>query len=282
MKEIIASLCVAAVFFFSACKKTENTPEQQGISVPTVNVAMVAYATGSACPPCGSWGWDALGRIMDKNKTKSFYLATYSANPFNNLFRTQEALVMERAWGAQGYPVFMVNGVAQLDRQGTNVNTKEEERLVNDAINIYSTKEVQANTGFLAAIDSSDFLNPAMIITTKTKFFKELNGQVYLAVYLMENNVKGFQAGHPDLANTLHRYVLRGAATIDGATTQAGVFGYPIFSLGDTTFAAGTEKENKFNISIKGYAKENLTVAAVLWKKEGDKFLYINGYSNQK
>lgn len=281
MKKVIVSFVVITItVLFSACKKTENSvePEQESAPLHKVNMAMVNNFAQTNLSRSGGWAWQVFANIIDKNKANGFYIATYSKGLFSDLFVNDLANKMAVAWSMPRFPAFFVNGVAQLDLNDVNmVNVSKEEAMVNVTVAAHAAKEVWANSNFSTSISGT-----VMTIETQTNFFKKIVGDVYLAVYLIEDKVKGYQKGHPDLGNALHRYVLRGAATIDGATAQAETFGYPLFAH-NTTIPKGIEIKNKYTINIMGYDKNNLSVAAVLWAKtSNNKFVYINGFSNQQ
>lgn len=280
MKKVLLSI-FTIMLVISACKKTENTPEPtannnepntggnnepQEIVVPEVNISMVTKVTGSLCGPCGSWGWIMFEDIIATNKDRAFFVAAYSDNFVAKLFITPEAETMENAWGVTGFPTFVANGVAQPDR-ASGVNT---------AVEAHANGEVFVNSGLRTSIEDD-----VMTIETKTKFFKDVGGDVYLAVYLMEDKVKGAQTGHPDGANTMHHVVLRKAAKLEGAAS-AETWGYQIGEPGSALTTGGTEIDNKFTVDVAGYNQDNLSVAVVVWRKIGVRYQYLNGNSNQK
>lgn len=289
MKKVLLS-AFAIMLIFSACKPEENPigpatepdPNTGGngddpveIVVTEANMSMVSKVTGSLCGPCGSWGWTAFEDLISANKNNAFFVGTYSDNYVARLFITDEAEAMERAWGVTGFPTFAANGLPQLDR-GNGVNVQSEIAKTNAVVAAHTAGQVYINSGFNTSIDGN-----TMTINTKTKFFQEVGGDVYLAVYLIEDKVIGAQSGHPDGANASHHYVLRGAAKLDGAA-NAETWGYPIGTPGSDLTAANTELDNKFTIDVTGYNQENLSVAVVAWRKVGVRYQFLNAYSNQK
>lgn len=282
MKKIVLSL-FTLMLVFSACKKDNNTATPgntganakdstnvpQEIVVPEKNVALINKVTGSLCPPCGSWGWTTFDELMTRNGKNAIYMGTYSDNFVAKLFITQAAEDMENAWGVTGFPTFAANGIAQLDRATGGINIQGEINKVNAVVDAHIAGDVYVNSGF-----RSEIKDDVMTIETKTKFFKEVGGDVYLAVYLMEDKVIGYQSGHADGANTSHHHVLRGAAQLDGSA-KAESWGYKI---GTGTTASGTTLDNKFTIDVKGYNKDNLEVAVVVWRKVGVRYQFLNAY----
>ena len=289
MKKILLS-AFAIMLIFSACKPEDNavepttTPdpnnggnnEPQEIVVPEVNMGMVTKVTGSLCGPCGSWGWTTFEELISTNKKDAFFVGAYSDNYVARLFITDEAEAMENAWGVTGFPTFAANAVAQLDRNG-GVNVQSEIAKTNAVIAAHKAGEVYVNSGFRTSVDA----NGMMTIETKTKFFKDVGGDVYVAAYVIEDKVIGAQSGHPDGANASHHYVLRGAAKLDGAA-KAEAWGYPIGVPGSALTTANTEVENTFTYDVSAYNQSNISVAVVVYRKTGVRYQYLNGYSNQK
>ncbi len=289
MKKVLLS-AFAIMLIFSACKPEDNTVEPtttpdpnngggnepQEIVVPEVNMSMVTKVTGSLCPPCGSWGWTAFESLINTNKDDAFFVGAYSDNYVARLFITDEAETMERAWGVTGFPTFAANGMPQLDRN-SGVNVQSEISKTNAVVASHKSGEVFVNSGFRTSVDA----NNMMTIETKTKFFKDVGGDVFVAVYVIEDKVIGAQSGHPDGANASHHYVLRGAAKLDGAA-KAETWGYQIGNPGTTITPANTEVENTFTIDVSGYDQANTSVAVVVYRKVGVRYQFLNAYSNQK
>lgn len=284
MKKILLTVA-SAIMLFSACKKEDNktNPEPnpggngnnnppQEIVVPETNVSLVNKLTGSLCGPCGSWGWQGFEQIMTLNGKNAVYMGTYSQNFVAQLFITQVATDMDAMFRSEGYPTFVANGTAMLDRTN-NVNIESELDKVDAAIAAHSASPVYVNSG-LRVSDSANI----MTVETRTKFFQEVGGDLYLAVYLTEDKVKGYQASHADGANTQHHHVLRAAGKLDGSS-KAESFGYKINT--SSTTAANTVLDNKFTFDISGYNKENLEATVVVWRKVGVRYKFINAYSNK-
>lgn len=283
MKKIVL-VAFTALLAFSACKKDEksaspnngttdtttNTPPPAEITVPEVNIAMVNKVTGSVCPPCGSWGWTTFEDVITTQGKKAAYIGTYSQNFVAKLFITPEASAMNTMWSVNSYPTFVVNGISQTGNTVQEIGDKTKA-----AVAKFSTEVVYVNSGFRTSIDGD-----VMTIETKTKFFNDVNvnGDLYLAVYLTEDKVKGAQSGHPDGENAMHHQVLRGAAKLNGAPASE-TFGYKISG---GTVAKGTIIDNKFNVNIAGYNKDNLSVTVVVWRKLGVRYNFVNANTNQK
>ncbi len=277
MKKIYLTL-VVVLLAFAGCKKTEDssTPGNtggDGITVAEVNTALVIKHTGSACPPCGAWGWIANEDIISTNKGKAAFMSAYSQNFVAKLFITQTATDMDAAWGVTGYPTWSADGVTQTDRPGGSVNVNSEKAKVKAEVEAHKAAPVVANVGF-----TTSFNGDVMTIKTKTKFFKAASGDYRVAVYVLEDGVVGAQSGHASTPNVSHHHVMRGAAKLDGASS-APTWGETV-ATGSIT--AGTEVSKTYTMDVKGYNKDNIEVVAVIWKKDLGKSVFVNASTNQK
>lgn len=284
MKKILLTVA-SAILLFAACKKEDNktTPEPnnpgggtnnppQEIVVPEKNISVVNKLTGSLCGPCGSWGWSGFEQIMTNNGKNAIYMGTYSQNFVAQLFIAQVSTDMDAMFKSEGYPTFVANGTAMLDRS-TNVNIANELAKVDAAVAAHTASPVYVNSG-LRVSDSANI----MTVETRTKFFQDVAGDLYLGVYLTEDKVKGYQSAHADGANTQHHHVLRAAGKLDGSA-KAESFGYKINTSSTTT--ANTVLDNKFTFDITGYNKDNLEAVVVVWRKIGVRYKFVNAYSNK-
>lgn len=214
MKKLLI-LSIAASFFLAACgdstKKDDPTTNGTGtnsdpianLSVEQTNSSFVAKFTGTNCPPCGSWGWTAFADIID-GTPNSAHVACYSQNFVAKYFITPEATALDEKYGVTGYPTFGVNGQAQLARSSSGVNVAKEIQMCKDAAAAHENGEVAINTAI-----SYKFEDGKIKFFYKTKAFKDMPENNYLAIYVVENKVVGYQAGNADGANTQHKHVLR-------------------------------------------------------------------------
>lgn len=275
MKKIFLSLIVITLAL-AGCKKTEETTPtggDAGIPVAEVNTGFVIKHTGSRCPPCGAWGWTANEDIINTNKGSAAFVSAYGQNFVAQLFINATATALQTHTKATGYPTFSANGVAQLDRTNTGVNSTSEKAMVASVVSTHKSAKVVANTGFTTSV-AGDVLT----INTNTKFFTEAQGQYNLAVYVLEDGVVGAQSGHPNTPNVEHHHVLRGTAMLEGSSSVDVLAGEKIT---EGTTAAGASFAKKFTFDIKGYDKANIEVIAVIWKK-GSSLDFVNASTDQK
>lgn len=222
--------------------------------VPTTQVPMLTKITATWCPNCGTYGWSFFKDAISENGNKVIYVA---AHPSGNLV-SPEGMDFNSNLSAPGQPFFYLNN-SNLGVFGSNLSAKLAE--LSESVNDMAASAPLAGTGIEVIRDGS-----TLTAKTKTRFFDDTNGTYHLAVYVIEDHVITTQASVGGSAD--HRYILR--TSFDGAT-----FGGEIAN-GD--IAAGTEFELTFNTDIVNtWNMDNVTFAAVLWKKNDTKFEYVNG-----
>jgi hypothetical protein len=271
----------ALTLSLGACKKESTTTDGDGngngnaIEVPRVAHSVVNKVTGTLCPPCGGWGWDAFEELISTNKGKAYFVGTYSQNFVAKELITQIASDWDDYWGITGYPTFCANFAPQLSRTSSGVNITAEKKLCNDAVTAHVGKSPLANTAFTVTwTEEAGWYKVS--VATNTKFFEATTGTYHLGVYIIEDKVKAGQAGHTPSTNVPHHYVLK--QSMDEITNK---------SFGDVV-AEGDIAANK--VVSKTYTtylplttvKENVSILTMINKKNGTKWEFVNAYSDQK
>ncbi len=279
MKKIFLSLIVLTLAFAGCKKDEETTPsggsgDAGGITVAEINTSMVIKHTGSRCPPCGNWGWNANEDIISTNKGSAAFMSAYGQNFVAQLFINSTATALQTHVGATGYPTWSANGQAQLDRSGGGVNVNGEKAKVEQAVKDHKAAAVVANVGFTTSYDGDK-----LMIDTRTKFFKEAQGNYNLTVFVLEDGVVGAQSGHPNTPNVAHHHVVRGTAVAEGSSSVDVLEG---MQIANGSIAAGSTYDQKFTFDVAGYDKANIEVIAVIWKKDLGSLDFINASTDQK
>ena len=184
-----------------------NATDANSLIVLKENKSLMMNLCATNCPPCGSWGWVMFDEIAEKTKDVSLPLMIYSSNPFAEHFICVESSAIDNHLGVTGYPTFAVNHEMMLSRTGGTVNVVKEKQMIYDTIAIHANKSVTAG----AALNFYYFKNSDQIgFSYKMSLFEPEDSANYqLAIYVVEDKVKGYQAGHMDGRDALHPYVLR-------------------------------------------------------------------------
>jgi hypothetical protein len=243
MKRLIFTL-----FFFSAVLSAHT----QNIEVPATQKSLITKRTADWCPLCGGWGWPFFRQLILDNSDKAVLIAAHYSGGLIN----PTAIAITSNLGGVSQPRYYFNNQDQ-NASSTNTATVRTtiQGLVDDAFN----QPPVAQTGLLVAAQDGE-----LTVLTKTRFFQDAEGDYYLGVYLIETNYIGYQAGQGE--NAEHKQLLRAHLT-------AQPFGE---SLGSGTVDAGTEVSIDLAFNLGNYDRENIEIASIIWKKNGDKYDVVN------
>lgn len=223
--------------------------------VPVVQYSMLTKITATWCPFCGTWGWDAYETLLPENQGKAIIIA----NHYSGDLRNNTASAIANNLNSFGQPMFYLNNTNQnLTSSSWTSKVDDITKKIDDN---YEASPI-ANSGITASLNGN-----ALTVKTKTRFFKSTQGEFYLGVYVIEDNVINYQASRSSAA--LHKNVLRGSVGTEP-------FGKLITS---GSVSAGTEMEETFSTDLNpSWNTDNIKLATIIWKKEGDSYLFHNGY----
>jgi hypothetical protein len=225
-------------------------------------MALMNKLTATWCGPCGQWGWTLNEDIITAGAGKAVFMGTYGSS--SSLFYNPAAAAFKNQFDASaGWPAFCLNGRNRTAYSASGgIYTSTTKTNVIAAIDSTFATTAKVNAGFKMAYGTD-----SIRVSTRTKFFAEMTGDFYLGIYLIENGALGVQTG---LSGTVsHHYVLQGS------------FSQPF----GTQIATGTSAANKeilTNFALKTNAswdKTKLKIAAVIWKKNGSTYEYVNAYT---
>ncbi|HQV00443.1 MAG TPA: Omp28-related outer membrane protein, partial [Bacteroidia bacterium] len=193
---------------------------------------------------------------------KAVFMGTYGSS--SSLFYNPAAAAFKNQFDASaGWPAFCVNGrnrTAYSSSGGIYTSTTKTNVLA--AIDSTAAATAKVNTGFKMTYGTD-----SVRVSTRTKFFAEMSGDIYLGVYLIEDGALGVQTG---LSGTVsHHHVLQGS------------FSQPF----GTQIATGTTAANKEVLSSfalktnAAWDKTKLKIATVIWKKNGSTYEFVNAYT---
>lgn len=273
MKKLSLLILMSAMIFAGCSDKGTDDPDANNggtdLTVGTVaesNTSFVLKFSGTNCPPCGGWGWTMSNDLQFGIGDAGGYSVCYGQNFVAQLFITPEATTLQNAWGATGYPHFGANGsVTTIDRS-QGVYTQLEKQEIFDRVNDHAAADVVANVGLNYTIADGKIQ-----MKWKTKAFDAVSN-AYLAVYVIEDEVEGYQAGHPD-GIVEHHLVMRKEVT-------AGE-GYGS-SLGALSAAQEVAGEATLDVD-EDWNADNISIYAVVYNKVGTKFNFVNlAFGNKK
>jgi len=226
----------------------------QAQDIPAQQQTLVTKITASWCINCGTWGWEAHEKILEENTQ---FMIPITAHYSGDL-RSQASRDFSANFESIGQPQFFLNN------ENTRLfasNGAEKRAAIQASILENASHSPLANTGVLYEL-SEGVLNA----TVKTKFFQAADGLYYVAAYVLESGVQNFQEGQGGIA--IHKKVLRGTFT-------QRTFGS---LLEDRNITEGAEYTEALSMIVPdSWDASNLDIVALIWKKEGDKYIFVNG-----
>jgi hypothetical protein len=270
MKKIFVLSLIASAFLFGCSDDTTTTTptgsgggSEDNLAVTAVTKENKSFAvkfSGTNCPPCGGWGWTMASSIKDGVVGSGEYMTAYGQNFVAVLFVIEAATTLQNSWGATGYPHFGANGSVTSIPRTSGVNTKAEEDEIYERVNAHAAADVLANTTV-----KYEIVDGVMNMKYKTAAWSDLSAP-YLAIYVLEDKVKGYQAGHSEGNDALHKNVLRKEVTNDAG------YGSPIEGL-----AVGTDVSGEASFELNSdWDESHIKVIAVMYNKVGTKYNFVN------
>lgn len=206
------------------------------------------------CVNCGTWGWDTYEGMIEENPEDAIFITAH----YNGDLHTKTAESFSKNFKSIGQPQFFLNNENTGLHEGNRANKRNE---IIEVVKKNATQVPIANTGINYQLD-----NQALTAQVKTKFFQNTSGDYSVALYILEDGVSNFQAGKEEVVE--HKKVLR-------ETLSEEDFG---LTIGSQQIGNGAEYTRSFSIVIPDdWNKERLSLVALIWKKEGDQFYFVNG-----
>ncbi len=254
MKRIFTSLFLLFIF----CGAQSQVQQKK--------MALVTKKTATWCYPCGTWGWELQEEIESDNYDKAVIFELLSSSSDQYLYNSTAAAIQNNFPYTGSYPAWFVNGADKTEYAGGGVYPSITRTNCEDAVDSTSNTIILANCSYTFSY-SAGILNA----NVQTKFFNFASGEYFLGLYIIEDHVVAYQNGIGTSA--VHEHVLRAAmsATWYGDKIAAG------------SIAKNTTYSNSFSKALAtSYDHDNVWLAAIIWKKNGSKYEYINAYTNHQ
>ncbi|MBI5916007.1 MAG: Omp28-related outer membrane protein [Bacteroidetes bacterium] len=210
------------------------------------------------CQLCGGWAWVFMAGLIEDNDDKAVIM---SAHYDGNLSNPAAKEITDNFNGFY-QPRFYLN---ENDVNATAGNATTTRTNVKTQVDAAFEQSPVANTGFQPM-----YIDGQIKVAAKVKFFQAAQGEYYLGLYLLEDNVIAYQNNIGNNAN--HRKLFRYSFT-------ASAWGEPIAN-GDVT--ADQEFDLNFALTIGDPTGYEYEVVGVIWKKEGDKYKVVNTWSTKQ
>ena len=227
--------------------------------VPQSHMALVFKKTSAACFYCGEWGWSLQNLIRADNIDKAVVLQVQisTASP---LYNQPCRELMNQFNNCSYYPAWFVNGKNATVKIGSYIYDDLTRTAIKNLVDSTYNDPPLASCSFTETQAGS-----VLTVHATTEFFRDTTGEYYLSVILIENDVVAPQNGIGNEAH--HMDVLR-------ASMSPSVFGV---TLASGAIRAHSVIDKTFSITLDpSWKKEDLSVACLIWKKEGSAYSYVN------
>lgn len=226
-----------------------------GQQVEQTQRSLITKRTATWCPNCGSWGWTFYHDLITENQQTCVFIAAH----YSGALETGVAADLTENFGGNYQPEFFFDQVKYPVTPFTLDTYRPLFKSLADSA--YNVAPV-ANCGFAPI-----YVNGAIQVDAKIRFFQPASGEYYFGVYLVEDHVIAYQSGQGNNAN--HRYVLRASFTNDS-------FGE---LLVNGSVAANEEFSKSYSLPIGDPSGYDYHVVGIIWKKEGSKYQVVNVWS---
>lgn len=267
---VLLLMTAVAVMATTSCKKGCTDPnainynpdakKDDGSCITVSESRKVSFFeyTATWCGPCGSWGADAFHEAIDDNPGKVVGMAIHasSSDPMYNSVADE----FYNNFTITGWPNFWVGNTFMA----TNTNITSE-------VANYFAMDLEANAVILVTKTS----DTEWEVKVQVRFFKNVTGEYYVAVYLTEDGIDGSDAAGAYDQNGAgtpytHDHVLR-------ASANGLPWGEQIVSSSATADFVVTKT---YNVTIDAdWDVSKIALHAFIWKRNGGQYEYVNATS---
>ncbi len=235
----------------------------QDLTVPKTQRSILTKLAATWCPICGGSSWDAYDRMVVDN-AKNALVVTMHRSTASRLYSPTATEILANFETTFSQPWFFVN--AKLIGQGS----AGDEATIKTEIDNGAKIAPIAQTALRATFKSS---TREVTVSSKIEFFQAASADLFLAFYLIEKQVIEEQDSRS--ATAVHLNVLRTSLTPTTFGTQIAFANKP------TIVGTKTTGEIKYILSP-SFKPENMTIAAVIWRKNGTKYEIVNVNTQEK
>ncbi len=227
--------------------------------VPEVQQSLITKVTANWCSLCGTWGWTFYEDILADNDDKAVILTAHHSGDLTSGVGAS----FQTNFETNSQPRFIVGN---QDQAVISSSIEAKRTQIKDLVDANYASSPVANTGMDSHLDGN-----TLSIATKTRFFQATSGEYYLGLYILEDGVMASQSGFDD--DIAHHSVLRSSFSPDH-------FGQ-LIAIGEIN--TGMEIENTFTINLDPmWNTSNIEVVAIIWKKEGETYQFVNTNSTKE
>jgi hypothetical protein len=229
----------------------------QELTVPKTQRSIVTKLSATWCPICGGSSWDTYERMLTDNAKNALVVAMHRST-ISKLYSPTATEILATFETTFSQPWFYVN--AKLMGQGSATDEASIKTEVNNAAKTVPIAQTAMRAVFKPGTRE-------ITLSNAVEYFQTANADLYLAFYLIEKQIVEEQDNRSPTA--VHKNVLRTALTPSTFGNQIAVAGKPV--------AVGTRTTGELKYILSPMFKpENITIAAVIWRKNGSKYELVN------
>lgn len=226
--------------------------------------ALVCKMTATWCQYCGSWGATAWDDLVEQNEASALMFQLHFSTS-SDLYTPTTKAIYDQFVPSNSTPVFYVNGVSEMQQSSQGINVTQSKLNVTNAVNAAWQSQPVANVGFDFVVSGNQ-----LSVNSKTRFFTDTTGEYYVAAYIALDNMEAEQnvqgQGYID---RVHDNV------IQHTMTSGSHFGLQQFN---GAISSGAEATQAFTYNLNSaWTLSDVWVVCMIWKKEGTKYVYVNG-----
>ena len=200
-------------------------------------IMQVTGLNGGACPYVRT----AMESVFAKDKYKdtavhtAIHCATYSPDRTFVIWHEYDKLDLASALGVNSFPTYWVDWVHQNSNRGLNDNIKNIEKYLDEQQNS------PAKAGIAASVRTV-----GNKVNIQASVAAVADGDFYVGAWLLENGLKGTQAGSTNPEHMIHNNVVRIADSHPEGGSNWSYYGHPLGTLSKNTIA-----EYNFEMELK-------------------------------
>ena len=256
MKKLLLLACLAILSHVEAVQA--QTPQNKKHS-------MIFEFSETWCGPCGAYGIPIADTVDHKLTAEDKgYLLGIKTSSSPSTMNALGGGGLNSNFSVQGVPTFIVNNTESNAPTGNNTGDVTS---IMGTVTTFNATPVVASTAANMTISGT-----VLTVNAKAKFWTAATGEYYMTAFLAEDKIVAAQ--NAASSNTVHPHVLRGIMATSGTSLTATPWGEQV---GSATIAANTEFSKTYKVTIDAaWQKANLEVYIVLFKKNGNKYEYVN------
>lgn len=236
------------------------TAQGQDIEVPQVQRAIITKHTATWCTNCGRTAWDVFEKVVAELGTNSIPLAAHRSAS-SDLYSITAKDFLNNMQGVVYQPEFFVN-----HDKVSGSSSSLYDNIKNSVLEIESqTPDMQTGLELFIPEDADGPLK----IKTRTKFYKELSGQYFLSVWLLEKEMVNYQQSRG--SDAVHKQVILKSILPE-------TFGDELFN-GNASPAEDIYKDFEYELE-EGETLDGKSVMVALWQFVDGRYTYVNSNSS--